>query len=127
MGWHGYETRHHKETRPPICEVVLDFFEMQPGGAAVSLRMGEVGGTSPRLARTARGSPRPFSVSSKMPWTRYCLASSAACGVRRRSALLGRRPAVRRARLRRLGCGSIRTGKNCLRRHKCLSVVTSVE
>lgn len=47
MGWHGYETRHHKETRPPICQVVLDLFEMQPGGAAVSLRMGEIGGNLP--------------------------------------------------------------------------------
>lgn len=45
MGWYGYETTDHEETRTPICQVVLDLFEMGPGGAAVSLRMGETGGS----------------------------------------------------------------------------------
>jgi hypothetical protein len=47
MGWLSYETTDHEETRTPICQVVLDLFEMRPGGAAVSLRMGETGGTLP--------------------------------------------------------------------------------
>ncbi|MFP3881887.1 MAG: hypothetical protein ACLFWH_06165 [Actinomycetota bacterium] len=47
MGWHGYETTDHADTRTPICQVVLDLFDMRPGGAAVSLRMGETGVSLP--------------------------------------------------------------------------------
>jgi hypothetical protein len=47
MGWYGYETTDHEETRTPICQVVLDLFDTRPGGAAVSLRMGESGGSLP--------------------------------------------------------------------------------
>lgn len=47
MGWYGYETTDHDETGTPICQVVLDLFEMRPGGAAVSLRMGETGRSLP--------------------------------------------------------------------------------
>lgn len=47
MGWSGYETTDNDETRAPICQVVLELFEMRPGGAAVSLRMGETGGSLP--------------------------------------------------------------------------------
>lgn len=50
MGWYGYETTDHDETGIPICQVVLDLFEMRPGGAAVSLRMGETGQESPRVS-----------------------------------------------------------------------------
>lgn len=47
MGWHGYETTAHTDNTTPICHVVVDLFEMRPGGAAVSLRMGESGGDLP--------------------------------------------------------------------------------
>lgn len=47
MGWYGYETTDHAETRTPICQVVLDLFDMRPGGAAVSIRIGETGGSLP--------------------------------------------------------------------------------
>lgn len=47
IGWYGYETIDHAETRTPICQVVLDLFDMRPGGAAVSLRMGENGVSLP--------------------------------------------------------------------------------
>jgi hypothetical protein len=47
MGWYGYETKGHNETRTPICRVVLDLFDTSPGGAAVSIRMGESGGSLP--------------------------------------------------------------------------------
>lgn len=39
---HGSHGRH-----TPICQVVVDLFDMRPGGAAVSLRMGEAGGRLP--------------------------------------------------------------------------------
>lgn len=38
MGWCGYETTCHNQTRIPICQVVLDLFDASPGEAAVSLR-----------------------------------------------------------------------------------------
>lgn len=47
MGWYGYETTDHDETRTPICQVVLDLFDTSPGEASVSLRMGESGGSLP--------------------------------------------------------------------------------
>lgn len=47
MGWYGYETTGHDETRIPICQVVLDLFDTSPGETAVSLRMGETGGSLP--------------------------------------------------------------------------------
>lgn len=47
MGWYRYEAMDHEETRTPSCQVVLDLFEMRPGGAAVSLRMGDRGGSLP--------------------------------------------------------------------------------
>jgi hypothetical protein len=47
MGWYGYETTGHNETRTPICQVVLDLFDTRPGQAGVSLRMGESGGSIP--------------------------------------------------------------------------------
>lgn len=47
MGWYGYETTRHNETRTPICQVVLDLFDTSPGEASVSLRMGESGGSLP--------------------------------------------------------------------------------
>lgn len=48
MGWYGYETTRHEETRSPICRVVLDLFDLKPGGAAVSIHMGESGGNLPQ-------------------------------------------------------------------------------
>lgn len=47
MGWHGYESTGHTDNTIPICQVVVDLFDMRPGGAAVSLRMGEAGGSLP--------------------------------------------------------------------------------
>lgn len=47
MGWYGYETTGHNETEAPVCQVVVDLFDTSPGRAAVSLRMGESGGSLP--------------------------------------------------------------------------------
>lgn len=47
MSWFGYERMGQVESRPPICRVVLDLFDTTPGGAAVSIQMGEPGGSLP--------------------------------------------------------------------------------
>lgn len=48
MSWHGYESTSDQETRTPVCQVVLDLFDTDPGGSAMSIRMGEAGGDLPR-------------------------------------------------------------------------------
>jgi len=47
MGWYGYESTGQKDTRSPICRVVIDLFDTRPGGSAVSIRMGDEGGDLP--------------------------------------------------------------------------------
>jgi hypothetical protein len=48
MGWYGYEsTGQEKESRTPICQVVMDLFDTRPGGSAVSIRMGDADGDQP--------------------------------------------------------------------------------
>lgn len=40
MAWHGYESTGQVESEHPMCRVVLDLLDLEPGAAAVSIRMG---------------------------------------------------------------------------------------